>query len=304
MGLCAVLFAPAHGAPPIEDILGELRRNHDKLKVLFIEGSTKKYERDSMDSSWRVAPETSTFSLVIENKKRGWYVLEMKPSITRWEKGAAPCAAMWSTEFRDSDGFTTYWSKVFQHHDGLKLLPERSERNSASRRKESVNSYSWAETFLSAFSFSGRTALHFFDGVPVEMFSQLRKQLIEQTGLTVSDDEAGLVRVSYNNYLPNETQTHEVILDPAKGFGLVRYTRTGKSAGRKDHTRTYEVLEHRKIAGDIWYPVHCADTYDGIIKNELLLSQVSIREEGSLDRELTVKLPDGLEVKTWNAGPQ
>ena len=85
---------------------------------------------------------------------------------------------------------------------------------------------------------------------------------------------------------------------------------------------TYEVLEHRQIAPGIWYPVHCMETRKyskeradwmrdqdpqkddpdrtdpfAPHRSELIFTKVAILNDKDAEPDLTVKLPDGLDIR-------
>ena len=285
-------------APPLEDMLKALNQSNAKLSVLSLEGYTKEYEWDNAATSWKLTPVSCTFSLIIENKKRGRYVFTAKPSITRWENGITPYFATWSTEFRDSEGYITVWEQGDQKHDGQHFLSVRCELCKAIRRKDPEHSFTWAETFLCASDFTGLEALRPFTGLPIDLFAKFRDKIVKDTGLTISANEGGLVQVKYSFSGPGQSDTHDVLLDPAKGFGLVRHTHYEKRHEKPwDYTTTYEVLEHREIADGVWYPVHCVVTRDTTLKQELVLTKATILEGSFAERGLTAKLPEDLVVR-------
>ncbi len=86
---------------------------------------------------------------------------------------------------------------------------------------------------------------------------------------------------------------------------------------------SYEVLEDRQIAPGLWYPVHCTDTrtyskeratwqraqappnddphrpdHYAPHKSELILTKVALLDEKAAEPDLTVKLPNGLDIHT------
>ncbi len=324
IGLFLAWVTSALAAPSLVKIMDELDRTNAKIHVLKVEGQTHEYEWDAMSSSWQMTPVTSTFRLAIENKAKGRYVLTCDPAITRWTHGAAPYNASWTTEFRDSDGFVTYWNRVSQPHDGTHLLPTRIEHHEAWRRKEHENFNGWPEPFPSVLSFTGLKGLQSFTKIPRSQLDGIIESLItdHRLNLVVSDDEHGMVRIQHS--IPNDGQTHDVVLDPQKGFALVRYTRTDGSKGTTapaDRTMTDEVLEYRQIADGLWHPVHCMQTikyseefvalqrsrhapavvqYQNAYKarkTEFVLTKVTLMEGPEAENSLTVKLPEQVTVK-------
>jgi hypothetical protein len=107
---------------------------------------------------------------------------------------------------------------------------------------------------------------------------------------------------------------------------LVRYTYSFNrvvTTDDDDFVQTYGVLEHRQIANGVWYPVHCTYTAkyskeaatwfrareqrnddqnkaDGYSprKSELILSKIALLDDKAAEPDLTVKLPDDLDIHT------
>ena len=286
--LCGV-SASSSAAPSLEEIVRSLRETNAKISVLKVEGYAQQYCRDNATSPWKSTPVSSQFTLAIENKKNGRYVLTMNPKIftTGVTNGKASYAATWYTEFRDAEGFITHWERGFQYHDGSRFLPPRADINHAYRFKDTANYAMPKEMFLSAKSFSGFEALGFLSEIPTSLVSRISSA--PDMSFTTSDAEGGLVWLKYS--LEPSAEENEVLLDPAKGFGLVRYSRTDKRT-----TVTLDVFDHRKIAEGVWYPVHCAQTLNQTEKNEVVLTKVTLQETSASDSDLTVNLPEGLAI--------
>src|SRR5437763_6023194 len=66
--------------PEFLQIVEALDRANSQLAMIQVEGRTQEYERDGPASDWKATPGASTFSLTIENKPSGRYVLDLKPS--------------------------------------------------------------------------------------------------------------------------------------------------------------------------------------------------------------------------------
>jgi hypothetical protein len=299
----------------VEDILKVLENVDGQIGVVKVEGKTREYSWDDTDTSWKITPVTSTFTCVIENKRKGRYVLNQEPSVNRWTDGSAPYLATWSSEFRDGDGFITYLSRTTQPYDGKELLGTAQSRcrgYQAERRKETEYSLEPAETLFSGLSFTGwRTVKR----TPVQAPERF-------PGIDVSDTAGGMVQVHY--VWPQACVGFDFVLDPRKNFALVRYVYSDNrqlTTADEERTFTYEVLEHRQIAEGVWYPVHYTSTdryskeyapamqlrypqpagvseHDLYVshRTEVVLSKVSILEGHEAETELSATLPEGTTV--------
>ncbi|HXI85653.1 MAG TPA: hypothetical protein VNL17_16355 [Verrucomicrobiae bacterium] len=315
LSLLAGLPARLLAAPPLEDILKALEHVDGQIGVVKTEGHTHEYLWDAATGSWKITPVTSTFTCVIENKWKGRYVLDQNPSVNRWIDGTAPYLAMWTTEFRDGDGFITYLSKTTQLYDGTQFLGVAQSRCAgyqASRRKEPEYSTEPAETLFSGLTFTGWGAVRH---TPVQAPTIFK-------GIVVSDTKNGMTRVHYT--ASEICVGFDFVLDPKKNFALVRYAYSDNrqlTTADEERTFTYEVLEHRQIADGVWYPVHYTSTEryskeyapamhlqfpqrDDLQERnryvsrrmEVVLSNVTILEGREAETNLTVSLPEGTTV--------
>lgn len=303
-------------APPLGDILKWLEQANQTIGVVKTEGDTHYYLWDDSASSWKVTPETCTFSCVFENRPNGRYVLDEHPSLTRWISGAAPYLAKWSTDFRDANGFTTHWERALQYHDDTNFLSAPFERNEVYRSKKSEFYNAMAQQAERSYSGLGYTGLGAVKNIPVYI-PALSKDIV------VTDTADGMTRLQF--LLSEYCVAFDVVLDPKKNFALVRYTYSQSrelTTEDDEFSMTYDVLEHRQIADGIWYPIHCTmttthskeyaalmrsrnppqgdqDPYDPYRsrKSEFLLTKVAILEGRDAETNLTVTLPDGLTIR-------
>ncbi len=314
LSLLIGLSTRSMAAPPLEEILARLEQVDRDIRIVKTEGTTREYEWDETTSSWKTTPMNSSFQCIIENKPKGRYVLTENPSIMRWEKGMAPYLAEWSVQFRDSDGFVTHWEKAEQYHNGTQLMDAPIDLHEAQRSKTGF----WAvmaqraETMCSGLGF---TALKVMQRAPVYHPERAKD-------FTVSDTPDGMVHV--RGGVPEACIAYDYLLDPRKNLALVRFTYSQNravTATDGEFVEMYEVLEHRQIAAGIWYPVHCAITrkhskefadlmrargrpekdqdqtdHYAATKSELVLSKVALLNEKDAVPDLTVKLPDGLDI--------
>ena len=247
------LGADSASLPSFADLVSRWSEQNDKIPFIRIEGHTVNYAWDAGSSSWKVAPPTDTFRLIFENKPPGRYVLDLDPSINIWTNGAAPYGASWITEYRDADQIVTRWIKAFQHYDGNRLLGSRMEDSHISKQKQRENESGYAETTLSGFSYTPLGALRSFDRRPIDEIEADKR-------FAVSRQDDGMLRVDCA--WPDLGQRFELVVDPAKNYALVRFVNAHdwKEGSSHDFVNTYEVLEHRKLPNDIWYPARFAWT--------------------------------------------
>jgi hypothetical protein len=307
--------AMAASLPTFPEIISLQEAQNEKITVLSLEGNTHQYLWNSDQSSWELTPVTLAFRLAFENKEKGRYVLNSDPSINRWTHGAAPYGASWTTEFRQADGFVVNWSKAFQSHDGTKFLHNKFERDEISKRMEGPNERSYTDGFLSGMAFTTFGAIRDFDRTPLEM-------LVKDAQFKISQTADGFVQI--DKAWPDLGERFEIVVDPAKDYSLVRYSRIhdwkeGHITG--GWVTTSEVIEKRQLSNGVWYPVHCVvtDRYTKEFadhlrernpkqspgdddpfadkKRELIFTKIDIPEADKRDAVLSVQLPVGIPVR-------
>ena len=182
--------AKSLAAPTLGDILTWLEQADQTIGVVKTEGYTHEYLWDDSSSSWKVTPETCTFTCVVENKPNGRYVLDEHPSLARWISGAAPYLATWATDFRDASGFDVRWVRDFQHHDGTNFLSTPIKIDEVDRSKEMEFYKGFAQRAWRFYSGLGYTGWGAIKSIPV-YFPALSKDI------TVTDTADGMIRVQY-----------------------------------------------------------------------------------------------------------
>ncbi|MGA2604721.1 MAG: hypothetical protein ABSG14_10875 [Verrucomicrobiia bacterium] len=277
-------------APSLEDIVKALEKADRKIDAVKVEGDWHMYQWDDPTKSWKTTPVSSTFTCAIENKPQGRYVFDEHPHIARWTDGTAPYLASWSTQFRDSDGVITDWHyKPNLPYDGTQFLAGPTcFRDRADREKKSGFYHALAQRVEGIYSGLGFTGLRAIRNTPIHVSSM-------SNNFTVSESPDGLVRVRFSvAVLP--AVTWDYVLDPNKDFALVRYAYSQQGG----YSYTDEVLEHRQIAGGVWYPARCTKTTSDS-KEELVLTKIDLLHGGDAETNLTVKLPDAVEIRAEDA---
>ncbi|HTS16320.1 MAG TPA: hypothetical protein VMP11_01985 [Verrucomicrobiae bacterium] len=330
--LSVAFVTPCGAVPSLDDILAAMKYADEQIGVVKVEGYIHEYRWDDTSASRTVTPETSTFTRTYENKPQGPYVLDEHPTVMRWKDGSAPYLAEWRTQFRDSDGFITWWTRTNQYrttllssvtqwwdhplkpHDDIPSPPRSFTVNNVRRGKVSSFLQSMAERVETMYSGLGFTTLKAARRTPICFPDQY-------PGIVVSDTPEGMTQIQYVS--PDVCVAWDFILDPKKNFALVRYTYSrnrGLTTTDNEMTMTYEVREHRQIADGVWYPVRYttktefsaeyaaemlsryppphADELDPYTSQgeEVVLTNVIMLSGAEAEANLTVKLPDGLDV--------
>jgi hypothetical protein len=145
------------------------------------------------------------------------------------------------------------------------------------------------EPWPSVFAYSGLRALRPFTSLSGEELGRWIDAMVQDGNLSLSitEDPTGTVHVAYST--SEVQQTDDVVLDPKKGFALVRHAKTDKF----QRTMINQVLEHRQIAEGIWFPVRFAQTIqrpkqDENNRSEIALSEVKLLDGPEAEKALNV----------------